>query len=287
MDDLTLIDDLTMHALIAKDERGLTTDGICKALKSTGAPSAAVITAALGRLCERALIEEAPRVPRLKSVRFRLLEAGREHLRALLPESVMTGRARRKAARILTMQHTFGVDPALAAAIMGKKEGLATYLLAKRLGLEFRASTKAADLARRVAATELCVTDSKTDTLWNVLITRGMTATTAETAPEFPRERPNFADEVKHAAPRAMNGWLGPRKLFIHRAWEAWRTEAADPLDLPEFKSHLVQASRTGALSLARADFTIGLDPEDLASSETRDGSEIFHFLSIAQEARQ
>lgn len=287
MDDLTLIDDLTMHALIAKDERGLTTDGICKALKNTGTPSTAAITAALGRLCERALIEEMPRKPRQRIVRFRLLNAGREHLRRLLPESAMTVRARRKAARLLAMQHTFGVEPALAPAIMDKKEGLVTYLLAKRLGLEFHAGTKAADLARRVAGAELGVPDSKADTLWSALVTRGMPKTATATTAEMPRERANFAEEVKQAAPRAMNGWLGPRKLFIHRAWEAWRTEAADPLDLPAFKSHLVQASRTGALSLARADFTIGLDPADLASSETRDGAEIFHFLSIAQEARQ
>jgi hypothetical protein len=163
---------------------------------------------------------------------------------------------------------------------------MVTYLLAKRLGQEFHASTTAADLARRIAAAELGVTDNKARTLWSALFTRAMTETSTATSPEAPRERAAFAEEVKHAAPRAMNGWLGPRKLFIHRAWEAWRTEAADPLDLPEFKSHLVQASRTGVLSLARADFTIGLDPEDLASSETRDGSEIFHFLSIAQEAR-
>jgi hypothetical protein len=112
MDELTLIDDLTMHALISSDECGLTTKEIGKALKSTGAPSGELITAALGRLCERALIEEAPRTPKQRTVRFRLLIAGLEHLLALLPEAVMTSRARRKAARLLAIQRTCGVEPA-------------------------------------------------------------------------------------------------------------------------------------------------------------------------------
>ena len=195
---------------------------------------------------------------------------------------------KQKAARMLSAIHVLKVEPRIAMSIAGNNT-LAAYFLAVRLGEEFHTSTTPAGIAERVAATALGVENGKPETLWRELLNRGFAGESpAQAEPANPPAShsgasplPDFVDQVKRTAQTAKDGWFGPRKLFIHRAWEAWQARPGNTLDLAQFKQRLLEALQAGEIGLARDDFAVALDPADLATAETKYGDEVFHFISI------
>ncbi|MEX2560747.1 MAG: hypothetical protein WD403_12575, partial [Pirellulales bacterium] len=77
-------------------------------------------------------------------------------------------------------------------------------------------------------------------------------------------------------------GWFGD-KVFIWHVWEQWRRRSPDT-DINVFKERLVQAHQQGLLRLSRADLVDGLNPDDLAASETRYLTATFHYIRIEPE---
>lgn len=98
-----------------------------------------------------------------------------------------------------------------------------------------------------------------------------------------PLELTAFARAVQEAARRSPTGWFGDNKVFIWHVWEQWRRRAPDT-DITVFKERLVQAHQQGLLRLSRADLVDGLNPSDLAASETRYLTATFHYIRIEPE---
>ena len=147
--------------------------------------------------------------------------------------------------------------------------------LAGRLGWTFEPGTTARTLALDVAAEELGAPNAQPESLWQSLLERAASSRAG-------KQTEPFAKQIARAARTAPNeAWFGPRKLFIHRAWEAWQRATEDTgTDLAAFKARLLAALRAGELGLARADFPDANDPADLRASETRYGTETFHFIT-------
>ncbi len=91
---------------------------------------------------------------------------------------------------------------------------------------------------------------------------------------------PAFEDAVRGVAREARDGLFGDRKVFISAAWHALRQNPHwAGLTLPDFKTRLLSAHRTGTIVLARADFVAAMDPALVAASETITDGASFHFI--------
>jgi hypothetical protein len=88
--------------------------------------------------------------------------------------------------------------------------------------------------------------------------------------------------KIKEAARRADARHFGPDKVFIASVWDALRNDP-DVSSLGEggFKRALIDAHRTGALVLARADLVAAMDPDDVAASETHHLNATYHFIQL------
>ncbi len=301
-DDPTLAfpEELALLGLARGGERGATASEIRAAFKKELSGESPDFAAALARLAESGLAERLPRGQRQRADRFHLLPDGHAALAARLDGNLVAGRGRmRKAARTLAAAHALGLAPAAAAALV-ERDALPVFFLAARLGEAFRPSVTLEALARSAAAAALGATDTQAGTLWRALFQRSLTPAhvdDASPAPQLPEPAkstappaavsagPAFAAEVFRAARTAREGWFGPRKLFIHRAWEAWKSSTDADADLPTFKAHLLAALRAGELELSRADYPLGLAEADLDAALTHYGSETFHFLTVDPEA--
>jgi hypothetical protein len=232
------------------------------------------VAGALDRLAALGLAVELPRSPRRRAARWGLSAAGQEALRSRLGGASLKGRTwKLKAARIVSVRHALGLEPRAAAALV-TSNGLAAYFLAKRLGETYQPGLTTEGLARRSAAAALGLANDQPETLWRGLLQRAVS--TAEPGPALP-----FAEEVRAAALLSREGWFGPRKFFIHRAWQAWRERSGATSSLAEFKARLIEGLQAGEIALSRADFTAEIPQEDLAQSETTYGSESFHFITL------
>lgn len=305
MNPLPLLEALALLALTTRPDADLSASKISEALKPSVATLKGDLAAALAGLVERGFVEKLPRAPRQRGDRWRATSAGREALVAqlgtLLPTSARG--AAGKAARALAAAHALGIAPRLAALLATEADALPTYLLARQLGHEFHPGiTNARSLAREAAAKALAAGNTQPATLWRSIFQSALAAGDEMPAPvgdtkpapeaddspadSHPREPARsaepFVQQLRNAARLAPEAaWFGSRKLFIYRAWEAWRTIAAeDSDDLAAFKKRLLAALRAGDVGLTRADFTATLNPGDLAASELRDGTETFHFIT-------
>lgn len=259
---------------------------------------------ATARLVEKGLAEQLPRAHGGKSDRWKITQAGQDALTTALGGWDGKGRTyKQKGACILAARHFLGL-PARSAVALVVDRALPAFFLAGRLGEEFAPGMTLDALARRAAAGTLGVSNDQPATLWNAVRARALAgkrmglaaehAGGADEAAETDRHSPSqstpgsvpFHEQISRAAGAAVHGWLGPRKLFIHRAWEAWKAVTGETADLAEFKVRLLDALRTGHLALARADFTAGIDPNDLAQAETKYLDEVFYFISFPEDRR-
>jgi hypothetical protein len=306
MNHLSFIDELVLLGMKGGGQKGLTASDVGKALKPVLDRRKSELTATLQRLSELERIEEIPRQKGQRSKRWRLRESGSETTK---PRA--GGRsARQKAIRRLVAAHTLNLDPR-GAETAAQGDGIFAYYLSARLGEVFDANTTVKGLAGLVTARELDLSRADPDLAWERLIQKeleGKEAVKPFTAPDVPlagspsastddqrSDVPQddvepvsialFAEQVKQAARTAKDGWFGPRKLFIHRAWEAWKAHSAESANLPEFKQRLLQALRAGQIELSRADFPRGLESTDLQNALTQYGDETFHFVTLDEEA--
>lgn len=283
-----MVDQLALLALVGDKEPGVTPQTVSKQWDKAPGAKGKDFAAVLTRLGELGLVEQLPRGKGQRSSRWRLSSAGQNTVRERLDGLLMRGQGwKQKAARMLAAVYVLKVEPRIALSLAGSNT-LAAYFLASRLGEEFHASTTPAGIAERVAAAALGSENGKPETLWRELLNRGFAeASPAQTEPANPAPHsndsplPEFVEQVKRTAQTAKDGWFGPRKLYIHRAWETWQAGMGNTLDLPEFKQRLLEALQAGQLGLTRADFAVTLDPADLATAETKYGDEVFHFISI------
>lgn len=90
----------------------------------------------------------------------------------------------------------------------------------------------------------------------------------------------DFAAEVRDVARAAREGVFGERRVFISSVWDQLRHQPRwSSLGLDDFKLRLLRAHRAGELQLARADLATALDPDLVATSETRTDGASFHFI--------
>jgi hypothetical protein len=281
--ELSLLDELALLGLAHAGEKGATVSGLKQKFKAELGSMKPDFALPLDALCNRQMAEKLPRGKGQRAQYYRVRPAGREILNQRLGGMAMTGTVWKKnAARLLGLTRLYEI-PAAVAATLVKDEALLVWLLAARLGETQRAGTTLKALAARVAAEELGAASTKPQALWNALFQRAGTPRAGDRTEAAASA--TFAQQVRSAAPRATEGWFGPHKLFIHRAWEAWKVTSGGSDDLPLFKRRLLTALREGELELTRADFTATLDPAELERSEIRDGSETFHFMT--SERRQ
>lgn len=289
-EELNLLDELVLLCLLGSKAPGATPPELARTLKPL-VGRVPEIASALSRLARWALVAETPRKKGGRSSRWRLQSVGRDLLLRRLGGEPLKGRNwKEKTARVLAAGRVLNVETRIATALV-KEDSLPDYFLAQKLGLEFHASTTAKGLARMVAGAALETVNGESDTLWRGIFRRGLEPQKA-TVPEAPISKPErvasdgdaFIEQVKGAARRAREGWLGPQKLLIHRAWEAWQSETGNALELAAFKRRLLAALRAGEIGLRRADFTETLNPADIEQAEIRDGNETFHFVSSERE---
>ncbi len=291
MNALTFSESLTLLALLGASEIGFTVAKLREAQRPALANQTADFSAALASLVARGAAEKLTRAPRQRTDRWRLTAAGREALAASLGALPAAGRgALVKAAHALAAAQVLGLAPGAAAAMAASEAALPAYFLAQKLGREFIPGMTGETLARDAAAMALGASNAQPATLRAALLARALHA-----SPPLPfaavfggpaPARESFSAQTLRAARTApADAWFGPRKLFIHRAWERWRLLASDTAtDLPTFKTRLLAALRAGELGLTRADFTATLAPADLAAAEVRDGGELFHFLTAERD---
>jgi hypothetical protein len=90
----------------------------------------------------------------------------------------------------------------------------------------------------------------------------------------------DFAGDVRVVARGARDGVFGDRKVFIASVWHELRRQPPwSALSLDDFKARLLLAHRAGDVELARADLVAAMNPELVASSETRTDGASFHFI--------
>ncbi len=90
----------------------------------------------------------------------------------------------------------------------------------------------------------------------------------------------SFTDDVRSITARARDGVFGDHKVFISSAWRDLSKLAAwSDLTLDDFKRRVLDAHRTGAIELARADYVAAMDPTLVAASETVTDGASFHFI--------
>ena len=275
-DEPSLLDELILLFLFANEKDGATLGVLNGEMKSFHSQPVD-IRSKMNHLAQLGLVVQLPPKKGSRSIKWRLEPAGRERIAERLGANpVRKGTWKQKAARALATAHALKVEPRIANAI-ACNDLLAEYFLAQRLGLEFHGSLTAGGIAEHIAAVALETVNGKSPTLWKGLFRRAL-----ETQPSTleAADRSRFVEQVNHALGTAREGWFGEHKLFIHRAWETWRSETGETLDLAAFKDRLLAALRAGHLGLARADFTETLDPADLEQAEIRDGEETFHFIT-------
>ena len=244
--ELSLLDELALLGLAHAGAKGATASGLKQKFKSELGSMKPDFAVALDALCDRKMAEKLPRGKGQRSQYYRVQPAGREILNQRLDGMAMTGTVWKKnAARLLGLTRLYEI-PAGVAATLVKDEALLVWLLAAKLGETHRAGTTLKALAARVAAEELGAASTKPQALWNALFQRAGTP-----LPDGRTEAAasaSFAQQVRSAAPSAAEGWFGPHKLFIHRAWEAWKSAGGGSDDLPLFKSRLLTAFRAGEI---------------------------------------
>jgi hypothetical protein len=275
-DEPNLLDELLLLFIFANEKEGATLGVLTSELKSFH-NHAVDISSKLSHLAQLGLVGRIPPKKGSRSMKWRLEPAGRERLIQCLGfNPTRKGTWKQKAARALAAVHALKLEPRVAGAI-ATNDLLAEYFLAQRLGLEFHASLTADGIGERIAAAALETVNGKSPTLWKGLFRRAL-----ESQPSTPEawDQSRFVEQVNHTLRAAKEGWFGEHKLFIHRAWETWRTDTGEAIDLSAFKHRLLAALRAGHLGLARADFTETLDPADLEQAEIRDGQETFHFIT-------
>lgn len=275
-DEPSLLDELLLLFIFANDKEGATLGVLTGELKSFHSHTVD-INSKLTHLAQLGLVGQIPPKKGSRSMKWRLEPPGRERLIQRLGFSpTRKGTWKQKAARALAAVHALKLEPRIAGAI-ATNDLLAEYFLAQRLGLEFHASLTADGIGERIAAAALETVNGRSPTLWKGLFRR---AFESQLSTSGPSENQRFVEQVNHTLHTAKDGWFGEHKLFIHRAWETWRSETGETLDLSGFKDRLLIALRAGHLGLARADFTETLDPADLQQAEIRDGEETFHFIT-------
>jgi hypothetical protein len=271
-----LLDQLLLLFVFANDKEGATLGVLSSEMKSFHSQPVD-IRAKLTHLAQLGLVVQLPPKKGSRSIKWRLESAGNDLLTQRLGfHPVRKGSWKRKAAHALAAAHALNLEPQIAAAI-ATNDLLAEYFLAQRLALEFHTSLTAEGIGEHVAAAALGTVNGKPATLWKGLFRRALE--TQRSTPEA-SDSSRFVEQVNHTLGTAKEGWFGEHKLFIHRAWETWRSETGEQLDLSAFKDRLLAALRAGHLGLARADFTETLDPADLQQAEIRDGEENFHFIT-------
>ena len=88
----------------------------------------------------------------------------------------------------------------------------------------------------------------------------------------------SFAERVLAVARALPTGRFGQNKVFISHVWKALQPEWGNR---EAFDVALLEANRTRALSLTRADLVAAMDPRDVAESEVRSYGASFHFVVI------
>lgn len=276
-DETNLLDELLLLFIFANEKEGATLGALRKELKTVLDSPAVDLAPKIAHLVQQRLVIELPRKKGSTSVRWQLERQGSDLLVKHLGGKSFQGRGwKQKAARALAAARVLKVDPRTASAIV-VDDLLPEYFLAQRLGLEFHTSLTADGIGGHVAAAALQTVNGKSPTLWKGLFRRAVEL--QPSGPE-PSEQLRFVEQVNHTLGTAKEGWFGEHKFFIHRAWETWRRQTGEDLDLSAFKDRLLVALRGGHLGLARADFTETLDPVDVEQAEIRDGEETFHFIT-------
>jgi hypothetical protein len=287
--ELTFIEELILLELsAAKAESALSrSDLLNPALR----PAAAGLLPALERLTSGGLIEQIPLAPRQRTKRWRIQPPGRDALHHSLggAPSTRSRTWKQKAARTLAAIRFLHL-PARTAAALVEESALPVYFLAARLGEEYTPSTTLDVLARRTSAGALGLSNDQPESLWRAIFDRALAGQSTFSTPSTPLTLSSpsdaFPSQVHHAARIAQEGWFGPRKLFIHRAWQAWQSATGETADLLTFKARLLDALRAGDIGLTRADFTVDLDPADLERAEIKYGQEVFHFVTFQQDTK-
>lgn len=145
---------------------------------------------------------------------------------------------------------------------------------------------KPSDLARQVPRILLGATRGGLDGLRDtVLAGWGDSPDHESVASESPAaefELETFANTVRAAARDCPTGRVGDNKVFISHVWKRLRDEPGLPrLDLPAFKSKLVEANARRLLTLSRADLVQLMEPGDVAESETPYLNAVFHLILV------
>jgi hypothetical protein len=306
MQQLEFLDEIALLGLAKSAERGATEAEICKRSANFARQLQPALADCLARLAKLGFASELARKERQKGSRWQITVSGTETLACLLGGTVpKTKTWRATSLRILSAAHTLKLDRPMAASLL-KKNKLSLYLLATKLGEEFDANTTLKGVCEIVAGKALGVSRGDSGSLWKALLHRapenpvrpatasalsasqlGSGQGSASSSPVrdlTEEELVTFVLQVENTSRTIKEGWFSPQKLFIHRAWEAWRTSCSRLMDLPQFKHALLQGLRVGLVELSRADYPVGVDPTDLNAALTVYGSENFHFINLNQE---
>jgi hypothetical protein len=276
-DESSLLDELLLLFISANDKEGATLGVLRKEIKTVFEDPPVDLAPNVAHLVHQGLVSEIPKKKGSTSMRWQLQRHGRDLLAKRLGGQSFQGRSwKQKAARALAATRVLKVDPRTAAGI-ALDDLLPEYFLAQRLGLDFHTSLTADGIGGHVAAAALETVNGKSPTLWKGLFRRALESRSSKSEPS---EHYRFVEQINRTLGTAKEGWFGEHKLFIHRAWETWRRETGEAIDLSAFKHRLLVALRAGHLGLARADFTETLNPADIGQAEIRDGEETFHFIT-------
>jgi hypothetical protein len=183
------------------------------------------------------------------------------------------------------------VMQALVCSKLGRPEevtwnGLIEAVLSELVGADGRLTKDQLEsqLPRRLTKAR----DGKADTLRAAVIREWLSGPSTEppvAEPESPAEfdLPAFAETVKALGRTSPpEDRFGGNKVFIAAVWRASQREPGFPrLDLPEFKSRLIEANREGLLNLSRADLVEVMDPARVTESETHNLNATFHFVLV------
>ena len=299
MHHLEFLDEITLLGLARTREKAATESEIVKSSGSIAARLKPSVRECLARLKNSGFVIDLPKKKGAKSSRWQITPSGSEVLVCLLGCPVPKGGTwRTTAIRILTAARELKLDRSLAASVV-KRKALHAYYVAKRLGEEFDANTTLDSLAKIVAGKVLGISGGDSDSIWTAMMECAAAAQSGATnepasvvaadstpgsahAQDLSEEALlSFVAQVESASRGAKEGWFGPEKLFIHRAWETWKAACGGAMELPGFKQALLQGLRAGIVELARADFPMGLSQADLDAALTTYGTEAFHFVII------
>lgn len=172
-------------------------------------------------------------------------------------------------------------------------DALRAALLARELGVPAKADL---DRVVRVGAAKLAgAPKGNQQELIRALTTRWLTGETPARRGEQEASRAvngeaghgavassDLVRKVKSAARHPNVHHFGPDKVFIGSVWDALRDDPeVSSLGENGFKRMLIDAHRSGALVLARADLVAAMSPDDVAASETRHLNATYHFIQL------